>query len=278
MDLPKEHPMNPKIDVITLGATDLEQAREFYERGFGGAVRTEHEAVAVSLAPNSSRLYLRRWDALAFDAGVEPHSTGFRAFTLSYILKSADAVDEVLARAERHGGRISKPPKNAVWGYSAYVTDPSGYLWKVASSKRRPLLGRKDSPVAIKPQEVPITIGVADMKQAKEFYKDGLGLPVKKAFGNKFVMFGADDGTSALGMYKRAALAGDAAVPEDGTGFRGFSLTYAVSSPQQVDELLARAVQAGGQIVKAPAAGDRRGYHGYFADLDGNLWQVASRN
>lgn len=274
--------MNPKIDVITLGATDLAQAREFYERGFGGAVNTEHQALAVSLGPNSSRLYLRHWDTLALDAGVEPGSTGFRAFTLSYILKSAEAVDEILARAERHGGRVSKPPKNAVWGYSAYVTDPSGYLWKVASSKRRPLLGRKDSPVtggeAIKPQEVPITIGVADMKQAKEFYKDGLGLPVKKAFGNKFVMFGADDGTSDLGMYKRAALADDAAVPADGSGFRGFSLTHAVSSAQQVDELLARAVQAGGQIVKPPTAGDRRGYHGYFADLDGNLWQVASRN
>jgi catechol 2,3-dioxygenase-like lactoylglutathione lyase family enzyme len=273
--------MNPKIDVITLGVTDLEQAREFYERGFGGGVRTEHQALAVSLGPNSSRLQLREWDALASDAGVEASSSGFRAFTLSYILDSAVDVDAVLERVERHGGRVSKPPKNAFWGYSAYVTDPSGYLWKIASSKRHPLVGRREAQAsnghAIKPQEVPITIGVADMKRSKQFYKDGLGLPVKKAFGNKFVMFGGEDGTSGLGMYKREALADDASVPPDGSGFHGFSLTHVVSSAQGVDELLTRVTEAGGQIVKAPAAPESRGYRGYFADLDGNLWHVASR-
>jgi|SRR5947209_8426002 len=274
--------MNAKIDVITLGVTDLEQAREFYERGFGGVARTEHGALAVSLGPNSSRLHLRHWDTLASDAGVEASSTGFRAFTLSYILESAVEVDAVLARVERHGGRISKPPKNAFWGYSAYVTDPGGYLWKIASSKRHPLLGRRETPASngqpIKPREVPITIGVADMKRAKQFYEEGLGLPVKKAFGSKFVMFGGDDGTSDLGMYKREALADDAAVPPDGSGFRGFSLTHVVGSAQHVDELLGRVTEAGGQIVKTAAAAERGGYRGYFADLDGNLWQVASRN
>jgi uncharacterized protein len=274
--------MNPKIDIITLGVTDLDQARQFYERGFGGAVRTEQQALAVSLGPNSSRVYLRQWDAVASDAGVEATSSGFRAFTLSYILESADAVDEVLARAERHGGRISKPPKSAFWGYGAYVTDPSGHLWKIASAKRRPLLGRKESPTSnghvIEPQEVPITIGVVDIKRAKEFYKDGIGLPVKKAFGNKFVMFRGEDGTSDLGMYKREALAGDAAVEPEGSGFHGFSVTHVLDSARGVDALLARAAQAGGEIIKPGNGEGRRGYFGYFADLDGNLWEVACRD
>src|SRR5205085_304525 len=121
--LDKERRMNPKIDAITLGVSDLEQARQFYEDGFGGGVvPTERDALAVTLGPNSSRIYLRPWQEVAFDAGVESASSGFRAFTLSYILESADAVDAVLARVERHGGRISKPPKTAFWGYSAYVT------------------------------------------------------------------------------------------------------------------------------------------------------------
>jgi hypothetical protein len=62
----------------------------------------------------------------------------------SIIGKNVLSVDEVLVRAELHGGVISKPPNNKLWGYSAYVTDPSGYLWKVASSKRRPLIARKE--------------------------------------------------------------------------------------------------------------------------------------
>jgi hypothetical protein len=67
-------------------------------------------------------------DALADDAGVSAESSGFRGFTLSYIVDRASRVDDVLARVLRSGGEISKPARNALWGYSAYVTDPDGYL------------------------------------------------------------------------------------------------------------------------------------------------------
>jgi catechol 2,3-dioxygenase-like lactoylglutathione lyase family enzyme len=273
--------MHPKIDVITVGVTDLERARQFYEQGLAGVVRDGHQALTVSFGSCGSRLALRPWDAVAVDAGVEAQTSGFRAFTLSYILGSADEVDEILARAERHGGRVSKPPKSALWGYSAYVTDPDGCLWKIASSKRKPLIARRESASAngraIRPQEVPITIGVADMRRAKEFYGDGLGLPVKKDY-RKFVMFSGGDGTSDLGMYRREALADDAAVAPEGGGFHGFSITHLKDSPEGVDELLGRADRAGGQIVKPAVATGRGGYGGYFADPDGNLWRVAARS
>jgi uncharacterized protein len=272
--------MNPKIDVINLGVHDLDGARNFYERVLGGAARHKSDYVTVSLAGNASRLTLRPWEAVAFDAGLEAQSSGFRAFTLSYIVESADDVDEILARAERHGGTISKPPTNALWGYSAYLTDPSGYLWKIASSKRRPLIGRKGAAtgngIPVRAQEVPITIGVADMNRAREFYRDGLGMPVKKDY-RKFVMFSGGD-TSGLGMYKREALADDAAVDPAGSGFHGFSITHLVESKSDVRLLLSRAADAGGQIVKPAVGGDGGRYGGYFADPDGNLWQVATEN
>jgi predicted enzyme related to lactoylglutathione lyase len=274
--------MTARIDIINLGVNELDAAREFYEAGFGASVSAENDALKIGLGPNASRLALRGWDAVAEAAGVGAATNGFRAFTLSYILESAEDVDQILNRLERHGGRVSKPPKNAVWGYSAYVTDPSGYLWKIASAKRRPLLGRKESPAsngaAIAPQEVPITIGVADMRRAKEFYAEGLGLPVKKAFGTKFVMFGGEGGTSELGMYKREALAKDAAVPAEGSGFHGFSITHVVDAPQRVDELLTRVAHAGGEIVRPAAGAGDGGYAACFADLDGNLWHVSTGN
>ena len=274
--------MNPQIDIINLGVSDVQAACEFYERGLGGSLEPGQQTPVMTFAGAASPLALRRWQAIADAAGVKSESRGFRAFTLSYIVDPAEAVDQLLQRAERHGGQISKPPKNAVWGYSAYVTDPSGNLWKIASSKRRPLLARKGSAgnghQPITPKEIPITIGVADMKQAKEFYKDGLGLPVKKAYGNKFVMFSGGDGTSDLGMYRREALADDAAVNPEGSGFHGFTLTHIVDSTDRVDELLARAHSAGGKIVKAPSPADGSSYSGYFADLDGNVWQVTNSN
>jgi catechol 2,3-dioxygenase-like lactoylglutathione lyase family enzyme len=273
--------MTAKIDIITLGVNDLQQAREFYGGAFGATVDVEDRALKVSLGPNASPLDLRAWDEVANDAGVPARSSGFRGFTLSYILGSAEDVDRILTCAERHGGQVSKPPKNAVWGYSAYVTDPDGYLWKIASSKRRPLLGRQQAVAsngdAVKPQEVPITIGVADMKRAKELYSEGLGLPIKKAFGNKFVMFSGEGERSDLGMYKREALALDAAVPADGSGFRGFSITHLVDTADRVDDVLARARRAGGTIIKPPVDAGRGDYGGYFADLDGNLWRVVTR-
>jgi catechol 2,3-dioxygenase-like lactoylglutathione lyase family enzyme len=272
--------MNPKIDVITLGVTDLERAGQFYEQGFGAAIGEEQTSVTVEHGGNASPLVLRPWESVAADAGVPSRTAGFRGFTLSYILESADGVDDLLARAEQFGGVISKAPKNALWGYSAYVTDPDGYLWKVASSKRRPLIARKGTTAVnghtIKAREVPITIGVADMKRAKEFYRDGLGLPVKKDY-RKFVMFSGEDGTSDLGMYQREALADDAAVDPDGSGFRGFSISHIVDSATRVDALLARAAETGGSIVKAASGADSDVYRGYFADPDGNLWLVASR-
>jgi catechol 2,3-dioxygenase-like lactoylglutathione lyase family enzyme len=273
--------MNPKIDTITLGVRDRERARRFYEHGLGGAVG-DREPLLIRLGGSASRLALRDWDAVARTADVDPHGSGFRAFTLSYIVDSADAVDALLQRATRNGGTISKPSKNAAWGYSAYVTDPDGYLWKIASSKRRPLLARRSSSPTngevITPQEVPITIGVADMKRSKEFYENGLGLPVKKSFGTKFVMFSGAGDSSDLGMYKREALAEDAAVLPEGSGFHGFTITHAVDSPENVDALLASAVEAGGRLVRPPREGSGPDYFGYFEDLDGNLWQVTSRN
>jgi hypothetical protein len=77
-------------------------------------------------------------------------------------------------------------------------------------------------------------------------------LPVKKAFGTKFVMFGGEGGTSDLGMYKREALAKYAAVQPEGSGFHGFRITQIVDVPQRIDELLARVARAGGKIVRRP--------------------------
>lgn len=125
-------------------------------------------------------------------------------------------------------------------------------------------------------QEVPLTIGVSDMKRAKEFYKDGLGWPTKKDY-SRFVSFDGD-GTSDLGMYQRESLAKDASVPSEGGGFPGFLLSHHADSAEGVTALLERATKAGAQIVKPAPADSNGSRHGYFADRDGFLWKVASRN
>lgn len=62
-------------------------------------------------------------------------ASGFRGFTLCYIVRSDERVDAVLAEAERAGGKIARPAQRAQWGgYFGYFTDRDGYLWKVAGT------------------------------------------------------------------------------------------------------------------------------------------------
>jgi catechol 2,3-dioxygenase-like lactoylglutathione lyase family enzyme len=271
--------MDPKIDTVTLGVTDLGRTLEFYERGFAFPL-TERPGDRVKLElGGSSALELREWDALASDAGMSPKGTGFRGFTLSYIVAESSGVDDMLARLVRAGGKIAKEPRFAFWGYSAHVADPSGHLWKIASPKRKSLLSRKTNGNGVPPEPVPaqelaLTIGVADMKRAKQFYEDGLGNPTKKDY-SKFVSFDGGDGTPDLALYKWDALADDADVPPDGSGFRGFEITHVVDSADAVARLLDKAGRAGGKIVKRPV-GD--GSSGYFTDVDGYLWRIAARS
>jgi catechol 2,3-dioxygenase-like lactoylglutathione lyase family enzyme len=270
--------MNATVDVITIGVTDLKRARDFYEQAFGCLVKEDRpDSVTLDLGAGSSALELRPWNALAEEFGASPDGSGFRGFTLSYIVEEAAIVDNVLSRVTQAGGQIAKPPRNALWGYSAYISDPSGQLWKIASSKRRPLLGRKKPEDAgnIAAKEITLTLGVSDMKRAKQFYTEGLGRSTKKDYA-KFVAFAAPDGTSDLAMYTWDALADDAGVPSAGTGFRGFSMTHLAASAADVDAQLAAAAQAGGKVLKPTAGAAGGGHAGYFADPDGFLWKVGS--
>ena len=78
-----------------------------------------------------------------------------------------------------------------------------------------------------------------------------------------------------LGLYARAALAEDAGVPAQGSGFRGFTLSHNVRSPEEVERVLAEAVAAGATLVRPARRAEWGGYSGYFADPDGFLWEVA---
>jgi uncharacterized protein len=127
--------MNPHVSIITLGVRDLNRAKQFYSEGLGWPIQQEQGPwVCFSLGNGSSALGLYPWDALADDAGVAANGSGFRGITLSYIVRSEERVDAVLAEAERAGGKIAKPAQRAPWGgYFGYFTDPDGYLWKVVA-------------------------------------------------------------------------------------------------------------------------------------------------
>lgn len=124
-------------------------------------------------------------------------------------------------------------------------------------------------------QVTSIMIGVSDLARSRKFYGEGLGCAIEQDYPN-FVSFSLGEGSSSLALYEWEAAAQDAGVSPEGSGFRGVSFHYIVSSAETVDEVIGDAVAAGGSVVKQPAASQWGGYFGYFADPDGHLWKVAS--
>ena len=124
-------------------------------------------------------------------------------------------------------------------------------------------------------QVTTIMLGVKDLARSKQFYGEGLGCTIDKDYPN-FVSISLGEGSSSLALYEREAAAQDAGVSSEGSGFRGFSFHYIVPSRDAVDEVMGKAVAAGGSVVKAATAAQWGGYFGYFSDPDGYLWKVAS--
>lgn len=124
----------------------------------------------------------------------------------------------------------------------------------------------------MEPRITLVTLGVSDLARSIRFYRDGLGLP-QRATPESVAFF--EMRGMWLSLYAREALAEDATVSPEGSGFRGFTLAHNVRSPDAVDRLLAEAVAAGATLVKPGQKVFWGGYSGYFGDPDGFLWEVA---
>ncbi|MBI4799187.1 MAG: VOC family protein [Desulfarculus sp.] len=125
--------MEPRLNIITLGVTDLERARAFYRDGLGWPMSSASvgDFVIFKLATGTAlALYPRA--LLAEDAQVND-SGGFGGITLAQNLGSPQEVDEGLAAALAAGGRLLKAARRADWGgYSGYFADPDGHPWELA--------------------------------------------------------------------------------------------------------------------------------------------------
>jgi catechol 2,3-dioxygenase-like lactoylglutathione lyase family enzyme len=116
-----------------------------------------------------------------------------------------------------------------------------------------------------------ILLGVNDVATAAAFY-DALGWQRAPSSHAGFVKF--DLGGFALALISRADLAKDALEPgAQGSGFSGVALIHLVRTVEEVALTLARAVDAGGILVK-PATKTQWGTAGYFRDPDGHLFEV----
>lgn len=124
----------------------------------------------------------------------------------------------------------------------------------------------------MKPRISMVALAVNDLDKSIAFYKDGLGLPLMDSPPG--VAFFNLNGTW-LGLGKRDALARDATVSPEGSGYSGFNLAHNVATEKEVDAVMQQALSAGATLVKDAQKAAWGGYHGYFKDPDGHLWEIA---
>ncbi|MGH6769822.1 MAG: VOC family protein [Xanthobacteraceae bacterium] len=125
-----------------------------------------------------------------------------------------------------------------------------------------------------KPCLTVVTLGVADMETSIRFYET-LGFVRRlRATGEDVAFF--DAGGAVLALYPWDKLAEDAAMwdkPRPQT-FRGMTLAWNRTTPQEVDAALAHALAAGARLLKEAHKTFYGGYSGYCTDPDGHPWEV----
>ncbi|MEH0155889.1 VOC family protein [Limibacter armeniacum] len=125
--------MRQKINIITLGVTNLEKSLDFYEKGLGWKRSEASQGDIVFFQLGGIVLALYPKEKLAEDVTVPSNGNGFSGITIAYNTKSELEVDEVLKEVEMLGAKIIKPAQKVFWGgYSGYFSDPDGHLFEVA--------------------------------------------------------------------------------------------------------------------------------------------------
>src|SRR5665648_155373 len=115
-----------------------------------------------------------------------------------------------------------------------------------------------------------ITLGVADVTAATEFYEK-LGLRKSSASQDSVSFFQL--GPLVLGLFGRDDLTKDGDSASVWTGNGGITLAQNLGSEAEVDRVMAHAEAIGATILKPAQRAFWGGYHGYFADPDGHVWE-----
>lgn len=130
--------MEPRVSIITIAVDDLDRAVRFYDamglkRHAGitdGVAFFQMGGAILALFPRKSA---EEDSGIAFGAAPS-------AIYLAYNTRSEAEVDEVLAAAEKAGGRIVKPAQRAFWGgWYGYFADTEGHIWEVAHNPDFPI-------------------------------------------------------------------------------------------------------------------------------------------
>ena len=123
--------MKQSISLVTLGVSDYERAKSFYE-ALGWTPALEVEETAFFQA-NGVVLVLWAREKLAADTGVADDGSRWSGITLAHNVPSRQDVDDVIEHARRNGAAVTREPSQTFYGgYAGVFRDLDGHAWEVA--------------------------------------------------------------------------------------------------------------------------------------------------
>jgi len=123
--------MKQRVNLITLGVSDLARARAFYEAlGWSSGAEAGDDVVFFQAGEMVVALWGR--EQLAEDSAVTDEG-GWGGVTLALNFGTTAEVDEVIEQARAAGATIGREPAETFWGgYSGVFVDPDGHPWEIA--------------------------------------------------------------------------------------------------------------------------------------------------
>lgn len=129
--------MKPRINIISLPASDLEKSLAFYRDCLGFPTEGIDGGIVAFELEGGLGLYLierQEFAKYTARASLAPHvpQTDVECI-MSCTVLTQEAVDDILRRAAAAGGTVPYPAKAESWGYAGYFQDPDGHLWEIVS-------------------------------------------------------------------------------------------------------------------------------------------------
>jgi predicted lactoylglutathione lyase len=123
--------MQQSVSLVTLGVSDYERAKAFYE-ALGWSVTWEAQETSFFEA-NGVVLVLWGREKLAADMGLADDGARWSGIALAHNVASRGEVDEIIELARGSGGEITREPAETFYGgYAGAFRDLDGHVWEIA--------------------------------------------------------------------------------------------------------------------------------------------------
>ncbi len=126
--------MDQRVNMVTLGVSNVPRARAFYEDGLGWRASPQSSSDFTIFRAGEMLVGLFPRGELAAETALDDTAPpdAFGGMTLSYAVATREEAIIVMAKAEAAGALVTTRPVKTSWGgFAGYFTDPDGHAWEI---------------------------------------------------------------------------------------------------------------------------------------------------